>query len=143
MSEPQTYANHRRYEPKQHFVLVPILLVTWIATIWHAIKYPSLHSIWVAILGFAILMVAIQVHLYALKVQDRVIRLEETLRMERILPPDLKGRISELTVKQMVGLRFASDGELADRVREALDQRLGGEDIKKRIQTWRPDTFRV
>jgi len=143
MSEPQTYANHRRFEPMQHFVLVPILLVTWIATIWHAIKYPSLHSIWVAILGFAILMVAMQVRIYALKVQDRVIRLEETLRMERILPPDLKGRISELTVKQMVGLRFASDAELVHRVREALEEKLNGEAIKKRIQTWRPDTLRV
>jgi hypothetical protein len=78
-----------------------------------------------------------------LKVQDRLIRLEETLRMGRLLPEDLKARIPELTVKQMVGLRFASDGELTDRVREALDQNLDGEAIKKRIQTWRPDTFRV
>ena len=143
MSEPQTYANHRRYEPMQHFVLVPILLVSWVAIIWHAIKYPSLHSIWVAVLGFAILMVAMQVRLYALKVQDRVIRLEETLRMERILPQELKGRVPELTVKQMVGLRFAADAELVHRVREALEENLNGEAIKKRIQTWRPDTFRV
>jgi hypothetical protein len=143
MSAPQTYANHRRFEPMQHFVLVPILLITWIAAIWHAVKYPSLHSIWMAILGFAILMVAMQVRIYALKVQDRLIRLEETLRMERILPQELKGRIPELTVKQMVGLRFAADAELVHRVREALEENLNGEAIKKRIQTWRPDTFRV
>ena len=143
MAEPQTYANHRRFEPLQHFVLTPILLVTWIATIWQAIKYPSLHNVWVAVLGFALLMVAMQVRVYALKVQDRLIRLEETLRMERLLPQDLKARIPELTVKQMVGLRFAADAELADRVREALDQKLAGEAIKKRIQAWRPDTFRV
>jgi hypothetical protein len=127
----------------QHFVLTPILLITWIATIRQAIKYPSVHSVWVAVLGFAVLMVAIQVRAYALKVQDRVIRLEETLRMARLLPEDLQARISQLTVKQMVGLRFAADAELADRVREALDQNLDGEAIKKRIQTWRPDTFRV
>ncbi len=143
MSHPQTYANHRRFEPMQHFVLIPILLITWIATIWQAIKHPNLPSIWLAILGFAILMVAIQVRVYALKVQDRVIRLEETLRMERVLPQDLKARIPELTVKQMVGLRFAADLELAERVREALDQNLSGEAIKKHIQIWRPDTFRV
>lgn len=143
MSAPQTYANHRRFEPLQHFVLTPILLLTWIATIWQAVKHPSLHSVWVAVLGFALLMVAMQVRVYALKVQDRLIRLEETLRMERILPGDLKGRIPELTVKQMVGLRFAADAELAERMREALDQKLSGEAIKKRIQTWRPDTFRV
>ena len=143
MSEPQTFANHRRFEPLQHFVLTPILLITWIATLWQAYKYPSLHSLWVAVLGFAFLMLAMQVRIYALKVQDRVIRLEETLRMERLLPDDLKGRIAELTVKQMVGLRFAAEAELAQRVREALEEHLDGEAIKKRIQSWRPDTFRV
>jgi hypothetical protein len=90
-----------------------------------------------------LLLLALQVRQYALKVQDRLIRLEETLRMEHILPDDLKGRISELTPKQMVGLRFAADAELAHRVREALDEHLSGEAIKKRIQVWRPDTFRV
>lgn len=143
MSAPQTYANHRRFEPLQHFVLTPILLITWIATIWQAIKHPHLHSIWLAVVGFALFMVAMQVRMYALKVQDRLIRLEETLRMERVLPQELKTRITELTVKQMVGLRFAADPELSDRVREALDQNLDGEAIKKRIQSWRPDTFRV
>jgi Family of unknown function (DUF6526) len=143
MSSPQTYANHRRFEPLQHFVLAPVLLITWIATIWQAIRHPSLHSVWLAILGFTLLMVAMQVRVYSLKVQDRLIRLEETLRMERVLPSDLKARIPELSVKQMVGLRFASDAELAERVREALDQGLDGEAVKKRIQAWRPDTFRV
>jgi hypothetical protein len=143
MTQPQTYANHRRFEPLQHFILAPIFLLTWIATLWQAIKYPSLHSLWVAIFAFAILMVAMQVRIYALKVQDRLIRLEETLRMQRLLTPDLLGRIPELSPKQVVGLRFASDAELGDRVREALDQHLDGEAIKKRIQVWRPDTFRV
>jgi len=143
MATPQTYANHRRLEPLQHFILMPILLITWIAAIWTGIKHPNLHTIWMAVLGFALLMVAIQVRSYALKVQDRVIRLEETLRMQRLLPADLAGRLSELDPKQLVGLRFASDAELADRVREALDEHLDGEAIKKRIQSWRPDTFRV
>lgn len=143
MPAPQTYANHRRLDPLQHFVLQPILLITWVATLWQAIKYPSLHSVWVAVLAFVILLVAVQVRSYALKVQDRVIRLEETLRMERVLPADLRERIPELSVKQMVGLRFAADGELPQRVREALDEKLDAGAIKKRIQAWRPDTFRV
>jgi hypothetical protein len=143
MAAPQTYANHRRIEPLQHFILMPILLITWIAAIWTGIKHPNLHTIWMAVLGFALLMVAIQVRSYALKVQDRVIRLEETLRMQRLLPADLAGRIGELNPRQLVGLRFASDAELVDRVREALDEHLDGEAIKKRIQSWRPDTFRV
>jgi hypothetical protein len=130
-------------EPIQHFVLTPVLLVTWIAAIWHAIKYPSLHSVWGAILAFILLLLVIQVRSYALRVQDRLIRLEETLRMQRLLPADLLERIHQLSPKQMVGLRFAADAELADRLREALEQDLSGEAIKKRIQTWRPDTFRV
>ncbi len=143
MSKPQTFANHRRLEPIQHFVVTPVLLITWIATVWHAWKYPSLHSTWVAVATFILLLAALQTRMYALKVQDRLIRLEETLRMQRLLPGDLQGRISELSAKQFVSLRFAADAELADRVREALDEHLDGEAIKKRIQTWRPDTFRV
>jgi hypothetical protein len=80
---------------------------------------------------------------YALKVQDRLIRLEEGLRMARILPEDLKARIPELKPDQCVGLRFASEGELADLVRQALAENLGSEAIKKRIKVWRPDEFRV
>jgi hypothetical protein len=143
MSEPQTFANHRRFEPMQHFILTPILLITWIVSLWHLYKYPSLHSFWGMVLGFALLLMALQTRIYSLKVQDRLIRLEETLRLQRLLPVDLQARIGEVSPKQFVGLRFASDAELADRVREALDQNFDGEAIKKRIQTWRPDTFRV
>ncbi len=143
MSEPQTYANHRRLEPNMHFVILPVLLITWVSAIWQAIKHPNLHSTWFAILAFILLLAALTTRMYALKVQDRLIRLEETLRMQRLLSADLLARVGELTPKQFVGLRFASDAELTDRVHEALDQHLDGEAIKKRIQTWRPDTFRV
>jgi hypothetical protein len=106
-------------------------------------KRQSLHNAWLVLAAFAVLLLTLTVRGYALRVQDRVIRLEERLRMERVLPDDLKARIPELTVRQCVGLRFASDGELADRVREALAEGLNDEAIKKRIQAWRPDTFRV
>jgi hypothetical protein len=143
MAEAQTYANHTRRDPLFHFLVLPVFLVTLVASIWHAFKYPSLHSAWVAVIALTLLLLAFQVRLYALKVQDRVIRLEETLRMKHLLPTDLQARIGELSPKQFVGLRFADDSELADRTREALDQHLNGEAIKKRIQIWRPDTFRV
>ena len=143
MAAPQTYATHRRFDPLQHFILIPIFLITFGVTVRHLFKYPSLHAAWVAVLALAILLLALQMRMYALRVQDRLIRLEETLRLQRILPADLQARIPELSVKQLVGLRFAADEELAERVREALDQGLGGEAIKKRIRTWRPDTFRV
>lgn len=143
MSQPQTYANHRRFEPLFHFALLPFFLLTAVATVWRLIKDPSLHGAWVMLTAFALVLLALEVRGYALKVQDRLIRLEEHLRMEHLLPADLKGRIPELTVRQCVGLRFASDGELADRVREALAEGLNDEAIKQRIQSWRPDTFRV
>ena len=143
MSAPQTYANHRRFEPLQHFFIAPVLLATLVAAIRLAWKNPNLHSLWMAVLAFTLFLVAMQVRVYALKVQDRLIRLEEGLRMQRLLPTDLASRIHELTPRQCVGLRFAADAELADRVREALELGLDGEAIKKRIQVWRPDTFRV
>ena len=143
MSEPQTYANHHRFDPLFHFVLLPFFLVTTVAAIWHLFKVPSLPNAWVMLVAIALVLLTLLTRGYALKVQDRLIRLEERLRMERLLPADLKLRIPELTVRQCVGLRFASDDELADRVLEALAEGLNDEAIKKRIHIWRPDTFRV
>lgn len=143
MSQPQTYANHRRFDPLFHFVLLPFFLVTAGAAIRHLYKAPSLYDAWVMLVAIALVLLTLLVRGYALKVQDRVIRLEERLRMERLLPEELRASIPELTVRQCVGLRFAADGELVDRVREALAEGLNDEAIKKRIQTWRPDTNRV
>ena len=143
MKKPQTYANHRRFDPLVHFVLLPFFLVTAGAAIWHAIKAPSVNSAWAMLIAIALVLLTLKVRGYSLRVQDRLIRLEEQLRMARLLPEDLKARIPELTERQFVGLRFASDGELADRVREALTEQLNDEGVKKRVQSWRPDTFRV
>lgn len=143
MALPQTYATHRRLDPLYHYVLLPFFLATAVATLYTFARRPALATLWIALLALAVVALALKVRLYALRVQDRLIRLEEQLRLARLLPEDLKARIPELTVKQLVGLRFAADAEVADRVREALDQNLDGEAIKKRIQTWRPDTFRV
>ncbi len=143
MAVPQTYANHRRFDPLFHFALLPFFLVAWLASVVYLVRHPGLHQTLLMLAALAFLLLALLVRGYALKVQDRVIRLEERLRMERLLPDDLKARIPELTVRQCVGLRFAADAELADRVREALAEGLDSEAIKKRIQVWRPDTHRV
>jgi len=143
MPAPQTYATHRRFEPVLHFILLPFFLITVIATVWTFIRRPTLGTLWIALLAMAVFTLAVQLRVYALKVQDRLIRLEEQLRLARLLPEDLQGCIPELTVKQCVGLRFASDGEVADRVREALQENLDGEAVKKRIRSWRPDEYRV
>ncbi len=91
----------------------------------------------------ALAIAVTKIRLNALRVQDRVIRLEERLRLASLLPEPLRSRIPELTVGQLVGLRFASDGEVAKLVERALSEKLSREDIKKAIQTWRPDNLRV
>jgi hypothetical protein len=83
------------------------------------------------------------VRTYPLKIQDRIIRLEERLRLATLLDGPLKARISDLDERQLIGLRFAPDAEVPALVKVALDENLSGEEIKKRIQSWRPDTFRV
>jgi hypothetical protein len=89
------------------------------------------------------LVVIERIRNYALRVQDRVIRLEERLRLMSVLPEPLRARIGELTVQQLIGLRFASDQELPGLVQRALDEKLSPADIKKSVVTWRPDYSRI
>jgi len=140
---PQTYANHRRYDPSFHLFTFGVLAISFLLTVWRMVRNPSLENAWWIVVAAAALVLLFRVRIYALKVQDRVIRLEERLRLEKLLAEPLKGRLGELDEKQLVGLRFASDGEAADLVKQALDEKLPGEEIKKRIKVWRPDTFRV
>lgn len=145
MSErkPQTYANHTRFDPVFHYFLAPVLLITVILSIIHLVRHPNVHSAWLVVLSFALLVLATKVRLYALRVQDRVIRLEERLRMATLLSEPLRSRIGELTEKQLIGLRFASDAELPALVERTLNEKLTQKQIKQAIQTWRPDYFRV
>ena len=94
-------------------------------------------------MSIALLLMYGYMRAFAVGNQDRIIRLEETLRFERLLPADLKARTAELTVRQLVGLRFASDSELPGLVRQALDQQMGQKAIKAAVKTWRPDLQRV
>ena len=136
----QDYAHHRRFDPWYHFVAFALVLLVLVLALVQLFRHGAVFPLPVALV-LAILY--LKVRTYALRVQDRLIRLEETLRMQAVLPEALRPRISHLKPGQMVALRFAADQELADRVTEALAEDLGGEAIKKRIQVWRPDTFRV
>lgn len=141
--QPQTYANHRRIDPPYHLGVLGLAVVNFLVMLVALIRHPSLAAGWICLMSAVLVLLTGKLRSYALHNQDRIIRLEERLRLERLLPEDLKARIPELRVNQLVGLRFASDAEVADRVRETFAENLDLEAIKKRIQTWRPDTFRV
>jgi len=140
----QTYATHRRYVPTYHFFLALILLLNLIWTVWQLARNPGGATVIGLLLAIGLIVLSLHARGFAKSVQDRVIRLEERLRMERLFPPDLKSRIGEFTVLQLVALRFASDGELVDLARTVLNQpTIGPEDIKKQIKNWRADFLRA
>ena len=140
----QSYANHTRWFPVHHFVAVPILVANFAWRARVAIAHPSSETIWNAVLAVGLVALLIAARMQALAVQNRVVRLETRLRLERVLPPDLAARIDELTLRQLIGLRFASDAELPALVRRALAGELATSDaIKREIRSWQPDTLRV
>lgn len=138
--KPQTFANHARLIPIYHGAAFGILVVHLVWATVRVVREPGWASGITVALAFALLILFFAMRIFALTVQDRVIRLEERLRLERLLPADLKPRIEELNVDQLCALRFASDAELAGLTRAVLDERLTDRKvIKQRIQTWRPD----
>jgi len=143
MSQPQDYSHHARFDPLFHFFLAPVAVATLILMIFRAVKGPSLDSIFHVIIAVWAIAAAFKIRLYALKVQDRVIRLEERLRLQELLPANLRPRIGDLTEDQLIGLRFASDGELPALAQEALEQKLDRKQIKQAVKNWRPDLWRV
>jgi hypothetical protein len=140
---PQDFAHHTRYDPLFHFFILPVFVISLVATIVHLVRRPGLHSAWVAVVMVAVLVAIFKIRIYSLKVQDRVIRLEELLRLATLIDPALRARIPELTKSQLVALRFASDAELPGLAVRSLNEKLTGADIKKAIQSWRPDYWRV
>lgn len=142
-TEAQTYATHRRYDPLYHYVLFGILSVNLLLRCYALYNAPGKGRAWEIVLAFGLLILFLKARTFPLRAQDRVIRLEERLRLREVLPEPLRSRIPELREGQLLGLRFAPDAELAGLVEQALAEKLGCEEIKKRIKVWRPDTFRV
>lgn len=140
----QTYKTHRKFVPPFHFVLMPVLLLNFLAMVYHAWQDPDMSHIWAAVMGLAFVMSALFARVFALKAQDRVIRLEERLRMRELLPAELKARINEFTSEQLIGLRFASDAELPDLAATVLRDKIEKRDpIKKMVKSWRTDDHQL
>ena len=146
-SSVQVYATHRRWDPWYHFFAFPVVSISFFVALWLFIKSLSggfsAWAAWNVVVWAAAIVLTLRTRSYPLKVQDRIVRLEQRLRLATLLDEPLKARIGELDVGQLVGLRFASDAEVPGLVKVALDEKLSCEEIKKRIQTWRPDTLRV
>ena len=125
-------------------MLFPIFTLNVIVAIWRLVRTPSFDTGWNVIISVALAFLFLLTRTYALKVQDRVIRLEEQIRLRQILPAELSSRIPELTEDQLIAMRFCTDAELEKFTRSVLDEKLRGrKEIKSRIGSWRPDHFRV
>lgn len=144
MSSPvQTYANHRAMPSPAFYVPALVLAVN---VVWQAIgvfQAPGFGSVLAVLVALALVAVLFGARRNAQIVQDRLIRLEMRLRLERVLPADRHGDIARLLLPQLIGLRFASDGELPALVQEALVQSLTNDAIKRKITAWQADWLRV
>jgi uncharacterized membrane protein YraQ (UPF0718 family) len=142
-SAPQTRENHVRYHPPFHFFFSPAVLLLLLVSLYEAIHSPGLASISAVLLVIVVGTVGYLARTYALKVQDRVIRLEEQLRLSGLLEEDYFATIRALSEPQLIALRFASDEEVAALARRAAEEQLSPQSIKEQITDWRPDTWRV
>jgi hypothetical protein len=143
-ANPQNFENHAKTVPLFHYVAFPILALNLFWSIDRLIRHFSAESVLSLLLAVAFLLMFFFARLFALKVQDRVIRLETRLRLQQVLPPDLRGRIPEFEVGQLVALRFAGDAELPELARKVLDEKLTDRStIKKMIRDWQPDELRA
>ncbi|HTP68456.1 MAG TPA: DUF6526 family protein [Dongiaceae bacterium] len=141
----QNYSNHTKWVPTFHFFVVPVMVLNVVQSVIrlarHWFYWDALVGVLVAV---ALLIFIFNARLFALRVQDRVIRMEERQRMAKLLPNDLQARIVEFTPGQLVALRFASDGELPELARKVLTDGIkNGKAIKQMVKNWRADYLRA
>ena len=142
-SQPQNLKNHARFDPPFHFVLLIVFLANLIISIVYVVKHPGFYSAWFVVLSVAAILALLKMRLYPLKVQDRVIRLEERIRLQALAPSEWHTQIYRLSEDQLIGLRFAADDEVVELAKQALEHNLTRKQIKERIKSWRPDNWRV
>jgi hypothetical protein len=142
-STPQSFENHGRIDPPFHFVLLFVVVANLIFAIVHLWQHRNIDAVWFLVLSLVLFIPFFKLRTYPLRVQDRIIRLEERLRLQALAPADFRPQIDLLTEDQLIALRFAPDDEVVQLAREALEGNLSRTHIKKRIKNWRPDNFRI
>jgi hypothetical protein len=143
---PQSFRNHARHYPPFHFVLMPILVFNLIFSVYDTVhRYPAHRYLfhWWIVMSVALILMALVGRRQSVKVQDRLIRLEERLRLGSLLPANELMHINEFTTRQLIALRFASDAELPALAHRTLTQNLEPKAIKQAIVNWREDNLRV
>lgn len=143
MAAEQSFKSHARFDPFFHFVIAPFnMLLVLVAAKAAWTHHDKVHLFYLGV-ALSLFLVSLKTRLYALKNQDRLIRLEERVRLAALLPSSEHSLIDSLTVPQFVGLRFASDNEVCDLARSAARESLACKQIKERVRNWRPDYERA
>jgi hypothetical protein len=142
-SPSQNLKNHARFDPPYHMVFLTVLAVNLAIAISFFTGHRSIFSAWLVILSIAVFIPFLKLRTYPLKVQDRVIRLEERIRLQALAPAEWHAQIYRLSEDQLIGLRFAADDEVVSLAKQALEQNLNRKQIKERIKNWRPDNWRI
>ena len=140
----QSYKNHTQIFWLFHYVAFPILALNFFNSLRHLYLSPSRHTGWEVAVALGLVAMALAARTMALTVQDRVIRLEMQLRLARVLPPTMQPQIGTLKRGHFVALRFASDQELPELVRDICEGRLSTpKEIKMKVKDWQPDWLRA
>lgn len=140
----QSFKSHRRYVPIYHFVALPVLILNVVAQVLYFLKYHTPYKLFMVVVALALVVIPFSLRTMIARVQDRVIRLEERLRLSNLLPAEMHAGINDLTPGQLVGLRFAPDDEVVVLAQRCMSGELTkGEQIKKEIRNWRPDNLRA
>jgi hypothetical protein len=142
-SDPQGLKNHARLDPKFHIFTFVVFTANLVISIVYMVHHLCFYSAWLVFLSLAVFVPIFTLRLYPLKVQDRIIRLEERIRLQALAPSEWHTQIYRLSEDQLIGLRFAADDEVVELAKQALEHNLNRKQIKERIKSWRPDNWRV
>ena len=141
MADTQTHATHRRYYPLYHFVVLPMILLNVVVRVVYAFRHAGARMVWwEVIFALTLALFAWTARSMALRVQDRLITFEETIRLTSCVGEDIRHRVHELSAGELIALRFCDNAEVDELTRAVLEGQLRGrENIKRRIRKWRPD----